>query len=290
MTETSQGKPGTVVAGSGEVPELGPRTRWRHRDRKLWVLVAVGALAAAAAVTAVTALFAGSPNDPPPALAALTGALAKTSGESYSFTLVSTVKYTGNEVNSDVVSGAFDPRDELGTELLTENAAQPSGPPQRAQMRFIGNYVYTRVSPGSGPKGIGKPWNKALLPPAGANVLPAGGLYSFATDQPTSPNELLTVLRSTATVNDTGSVSGPGWNGNRYTFTSRLSPQWSVSGTAYVDRQGQIRRLMTTTTQSNGTTTVRDFTFSGFGAPVPVTAPSADQVWYTNHAYWGFYF
>jgi hypothetical protein len=67
--------------------------------------VAAGAVVAVAAAGATAALLAGSASDPPP-LAALTGALAKTSHESYSFSLDSTVKYAGREVHSVVVSGA----------------------------------------------------------------------------------------------------------------------------------------------------------------------------------------
>jgi hypothetical protein len=57
----------------------------------------------------------------------------------------------------------------------------------------------------------------------------------------------------------------------------------------YVDQQGRIRRLMTTR-QGRKLTTARDLTFGDFGAPVPVTAPSASQVKYTRGPYWGFYF
>jgi hypothetical protein len=59
---------------------------------------------------------------------------------------------------------------------------------------------------------------------------------------------------------------------------------------AYVDMQGRVRRLMTTTTQKSGLTTYRDLTFGDFGAPVLATAPPASQVQYTSSPYWGFYF
>jgi hypothetical protein len=57
----------------------------------------------------------------------------------------------------------------------------------------------------------------------------------------------------------------------------------------YVDRHEWVRRLVTTTTQGR-LTTDRDLTFTGFGAPVSVTAPPASQVHYTSTPYWGFYF
>jgi hypothetical protein len=66
-----------------------------------------------------------------------------------------------------------------------------------------------------------------------------------------------------------------------------------VSGTVYVDQQGWVRRLVTTTRQGMrlDVTTDRDLTFSDFGAPAPVTAPPASQVKYTSgRPYWGFFF
>jgi hypothetical protein len=98
------------------------------------VLVAAGAVVAAVAGV-TTVLLAGSPGVPrPPALAALTSALVKTSGESYSFSLDSTVEYAGKMVDSNVVSGAYDPRHKLGTELLTGRSARPSNPQHGAQI------------------------------------------------------------------------------------------------------------------------------------------------------------
>jgi hypothetical protein len=285
MSEASQDAPGTLIAGAGEVPEQGVSTRGCHGRRKLRVLLAAGAVAATA-VGMTAALLAGSPGDPPTALAALNSALAKTSAESYGFSMDSTEKYAGQVLNSTVVSGAFDPRHELGAELLTRRTSQPSR--RGLQIRFIGEYVYTRVSPGSGFTITGKPWDKAPLPPTGTNV-PGGG-YSFASDRPVSPDALLAVLQSTATVRDSGSASGPGWTGFRYTFTARLGPQSSVTGTVYIDKQGRVRDLMTTATEQNGLTTERDFTFSGFGAPVQVTAPPAAQARYSDSVLWGFFF
>jgi hypothetical protein len=290
MSEASRDAGGTVITGSGKSPDPGAPARGRPGRRRLRVLVAAGAVVAVAAGV-TTMLLAVSPGDPPPsALAALTAALAKTSGESYGFSLDSTVTYAGKMVDANVVSGAYDPRNKLGTELLTGRSARPSHPRHGAQIRFIGEYVYTWVSEDSGFRTIGTPWDKAPLPPAAASVLSADDPYGFATDWPVSPDELLAALRSTATVRNSGPVSGPGWTGIRYTFTSRPSPMWSVTGTAYVDNQGRVRRLMTTATAKGGVTTERDFTFRGFGAPVLVTAPAAAQTRYTDSVRWFFFF
>jgi hypothetical protein len=249
------------------------------------LLAAAGAAVAVAGVTA--ALLARPVSDPPTALAAVTGALAKTSADSYNFSLDSAVLLAGRELHSDVVSGAVDPGHELGTELLTTGSARRSA---GAQILFVGEYLYTSLS-GAGLKAIGKPWDKTTAPLPGADVLPLGDLYGFSTEQPVSPAELLGVLRSGATVRDEGPASGPGWTGARYAFTVRLSAQVSVSGTVDVDQQGQVRRVVTTTTEGARLTTDRDLTFGDFGAPVQVTAPPASQVKYTSgRPYWGFFF
>jgi hypothetical protein len=247
----------------------------------------------------MTALLPGSasvplsaPVAPQSALGALTVALAQTSRAGYSFTLDSTVTYKGREQNSDTVSGTIDPGHEQGTELLTASATRPSGGgSSRAQIRFIGTYVYTQLAPGSGMATIAKPWDKAPAPPPAENVLPASDLYGFVSDQPVSPDELRVVLlRSTATARDAGPTSGRGWVGTRYAFTARLSASSSLSGTAYVDKQGRVRRFTTITTQEGGPTMSRDLTFGAYGASRPVTAPPASQVEYTSQPYWGFYF
>lgn len=292
MNETGKDRPGTIVAGSGDVPLTGsPRgareqgtTAPRHRNVRKRVLVAAAVTVAAAGGTA--ALLTASASHAPTAFTTLTGALARTSADSYSFALDSTVKFRGSEVHSDVVSGAYDPRHGLGTEELATRTAQ--GTSERAHVRFIGRYVYTQVAPASG---FGKPWNKSPVPPAG-DARPGYDLYGFVTDQPVSPAEAYAVLRSAGTVREEGAASGPGWTGTRYAFTARLPARESVTGTVDVDQQGRVRRLATITTQGRQgrLTTYRDIRFGNFGAPVPAAAPSASQVGYTSTPYWGFLF
>jgi hypothetical protein len=296
MNETGQDAREPFLEGSDDAPPgialirgvreqaAAPGRRWRRRPR---VLVAAAVAVAAAGVTA--ALLVASSSDAPSPLAVVTGALAKTSAESYSFSVDSTTQLSGHELPSTVVSGAFDPRHELGTERLTRYMPKSS---VRAQIRFIGQYVYTWVSPGSGMTAMARPWNKAPLPPAGAAAMPAVGLYGFVTDRPVSPAELSGVLRSASTVRDGGPASGPGWTGAKYAFTAHFSESResiTVSGTVYVDQHGCVRRLVTITTQRRFTMR-RDLTFSDFGAAVPVTAPAVSQVEYTSEPYWGFFF
>jgi hypothetical protein len=293
--KTSQARRGTIAGGSGDVPPgIGSRrsarvegtaARPRHRHLRKQILAAAAAAAAAAGV--MTALLAASAGHPPTALVTVTSALANTSAASYSFTLDSTVKFRGREVNSDVVSGAYDPRHGLGTELLATGSS--GGAPVRIQIRFTGRYVYTQVAPGSG---FGKPWNKSPVPSAAA-AMPGSDVYGFVSDQPVSPAELSAVLRSAATVREVGSVSGPGWTGTLYAFTAHLpAAHESVSGTVDIDQQGQVRRLVTITTQGRygRITTDRDLTFGNFGAPVQDTPPPASQVGYTSTPYSGYFF
>jgi len=266
--------------GGGAAPAgPGARSRWR-------LLVAGGGAVAAVGVTA--ALLAASAGRAPSPLATVAGALAKTSAGSYRFSLDSVLRFRGREMSSDMVTGAFDPRHGLGTELLV--ARRPQGP-LTAQIRFLDRYVYTRVS---GSSALGKPWDKAPVPPVAADGIPRRyEIYGFVTDRPVSPAELSGALRSAGTVREAGSASGPGWTGTRYVFTVRLpqAPQ-SLTATVELDRQGRVRRLMTITTQGKQgyVTTDRDLTFSDFGAPVPVSTPPGSQVAYTSHPYSGFLF
>jgi hypothetical protein len=250
-------------------------------------LPAVSAGVAAVIAGATAALLVACATPAPTALTAVTSALARTSAGSYSFSLDSAIQSGGHQVHADVVSGAFDPQHGLGAETLATTRVKQG--PVTAQVRFIGRYVYTRVS--SGPGGLGRPWNKAPVPSAAADGMPPGyEIYGFVTDQPVSPAEFARVLRSAGTVHDDGPVSGAGWTGVKYVLTASF-PQvrQSVTATVYVDQQGRVRRLVTITTQG-AVTTDRDLTFSDFGLPVSATAPPASQVTYTSRPYWGFLF
>jgi hypothetical protein len=290
MHVTSPGESGAAPPGTREPAPAGqPDSR---RRRRLWALAAGSAVAAAALAVGLTAALHRAPAAASP-LSAVTSALARTSARSYTFSLATTVRSSSKEVNSDLVSGAYDPGRHLGTERLTAGSA---GRTERAQVRFIGAYVYTSAWPASG---FSKLWDKSPLTAATAAGMPPGDLYGFVSDQPVNPAELNAVLRSTGTaVHDSGSVSGPGWTGTRYTFTANLDDgQESFRGNVYVDQPGQVRRMTITAErreQAGATpfsTTVRDITLGHFGGPVQVTTPPASQAEYTSGTpYWGFYF
>jgi len=280
--------PGPDDASPGTLLPLDARVRgsaWRYsRHRMRWLAAAV-AVAAAALAAGVTAALQAAPSP----MSVVTSALARTAAGSYTFSLDSTTLVAGKEWRLDVLSGAFDARHGLGTELLTARASGQH--PVRAQIRFIGTYLYTWVSFGARLPPPGRPWDKTLTAAAAADGMPPGDLYGFVSDQPVSPNAIAAGLRSAgAAVRDSGTASGPGWTGTRYTFAVSLGAGQSLSGTVYVDQRGQVRRLVSTTRQ-NRITAERDLTFGHFGAPVPVIAPPASQVQYTSgRPFWGFYF
>jgi hypothetical protein len=283
---TAAGVPGDAPPGTGSAPGArGPGTAARPR-RYLRRPVLAGAVVVAAAAGVTTALLTASGGHPPTALATVTSALAATSASSYRFTLDTTVRFRGRQMHAEVVSGAYDPRHRLGTELLTAASRRAQ---VRIQIRFASRYVYTQVPRRSG---FGRPWNKSPVPPA-RGAMPGSDVYGFVSDQPVRPAELSGVLRSAGTVRQAGPASGPGWTGTRYAFTARFpAARESVSGTVDIDQQGRVRRLVTITTQgTHGRITAdRDLTFGSFGAPVPVTTPPARQVGYTSTPYLGFFF
>jgi hypothetical protein len=282
----SIGEVGNQAAGEVDANTRRPR-------RRTYALAAAG-VAAAAAVAAGVAVALPSAGAGPSPISALTIALAQTSMHSYTFRLTSTEQFARRTLNAEVVSGAVNPRSDLGTELLT---AHSNGTTQRAQVRFIKADLYTSVSPAAG---FADRWDKTPAAAGAATAMPSGDLYGFASDRPVSPAALITVMRvAGATVRDVGAASGPGWTGTEYTFKAPLAGgRETVSGTVYVDQHGLVRRLATVTTERGlepiagaNLITDRTITFADFGAPVQVNAPPNSQTRTTSGPpYWGFYF
>jgi len=298
-----------LMAGSDDLPPgidllRGLRARrtaaQRRARRRTRALLPAGA-AVTAGAAALAALLATSVGDAPSALAAVTSAMTKTSAQSYQFSLGSTtvLDYDGKTLGSTAVSGAFDPRHKRGSEVLHTRGIV-------AQIRFIGGYVYTRVSPGAGVGSTGKPWDQAPIPPLSEYVHPGQDLQGYDAERPISPADLFAVLRSTATVRVVGPASGPGWTGTEYAFTAGpiywknavVAIRETVTGTVYVDKQGRVRRLVTSTSEANWpgrpglkitpVTTTDVLTFGGFETRVRVSPPPAGQVAYTAKPYWVF--
>jgi hypothetical protein len=295
VNEAGHGAQGTSLAGAGDVLRgtgmlRGARKQsavHHGRRRRRRALVLVSAIAAVAAAGVTVTLLAGSGGGEPSPLAAVTSAIARTSAQDYSFSLNLTTQLAGKQIDSTAVSGALDPGRGLGAELLTSSSVGRRS--AEAQIRFIGKFTYIWVSSGSGFQSIGKPWNKAPIPPGLTGEAKAtAGAYGFVSDLPVSPSELSGSLLSAGNLRDAGPSAGKGWTGTKYTFTAAISGG-SLSGTVYVDQQGRARRIVTITSQGKFTKN-RDLTFDNFGTQKAVTAPPASQVRYTSNPYWGFYF
>lgn len=250
-------------------------TRGSRRGRVL----GAAAVITVAATVVTTTLFAASGSGAPSALAVVTSALSKTAADKYSFGLDSTTQIGERLVSQVLVSGMFDPGRDLGAELLTTSYQRH---PVTAHILFVGDYVYTSVSPGSGLGTMGTLWDKAPVPP------PSAG-YGFVSDQPVTLADLTGLLRHARAVREVGPASGAGWTGISYSFTARLSGA-SVDGIVYIDRQDRVRREVTTATSAHGFAMHWDLALNYFVAQETVTGPPASQVTYTSTPYWGWYF
>jgi hypothetical protein len=258
------------------------RRRVRHRRRAQAALAAGSAAAVAAGALAAVAAT-GAPS----ALAAVTSAATKTASESYRVSMISTrtgkPKPSGEFAGPMRVTGEFDPARQIGEE--TSSAGR--------QIRYIDGYVYWQTPSGKAMGVRGKPWIMARSTPIGqissshSPLWRVGSVASTLNGQVT-PQNLLTLLKSTSTVRDEGPASGPGWTGTRYSFSTavKFGPFQSVRGTVYVDQQGRVRRLVATSvfredvsSLTGMDSTTDDITFGDFGLRVSVTAPPASQVY-----------
>ena len=249
--------------------------RFRHR-----ATLSAAAAAVVAAAAAITLTLAQAPS----ALAQLTSAVSRTAGQSYHFsattTRVTLRSGTPMTVRTDL-SGAFDPTRRIGEEATSTGE----------QTRFIGSYVYLH---GHLTLPAGKSWQRASSPTLWAPVTPnrqprlTAGLLSLAE---TSPQNLLALLGSASQVSRQGSVSGPGWTGTRYEFSVTVAigpagsgqPAVRAAGTIDVDELGRVRHLdaaytLPATAAAPPERATVEMTFSGFGAPVSVSAPPARDV------------
>jgi hypothetical protein len=141
--------------------------------------------------------------------------------------------------------------------------------------REVGGYTYyyTPVTTGT----HGKHWTRVLTASLPPPPCCADNGFTIAT-----PQQMLAQIKKAATVTVAGPASGPGWTGTRYAFSATLRDGTKLSGTVTVDRQGRTRALvLTQRTSGAGHVLVETqvLTFSGFGAPVTVTPPPADQTW-----------
>ncbi|MFD1542438.1 hypothetical protein [Nonomuraea guangzhouensis] len=151
--------------------------------------------------------------------------------------------------------GAFDPVQRVGVITRVGDGGET---------RFVGDLMYNR-EPGEA-KWMVSPRPDEELKNAPAVV----GLVKLA---PLDPQAALRRLRSATDIRESGSASGQGWTGRRFTFS--LGDAKGLTGSVDVDDQGRVRRLEFVFGDT-GNRLVMDF--NDFGTPVTVTAPPADQV------------
>ena len=292
MPDTEQEVRALFAAATEDVPAGIDLLRGvRARRAAPQVRLRAGLAAAAAAVMAAAAALTLTLAQAPSALAQLTSAVSRTAAHSYHFSATTTRVLLNSDglpsATQTAFSGAFDPAAATGEETLSTGA----------QIRFTGGYVY--LNPGRIPAGQpklpdGKSWLGAPSPafglPASASPqlkLLAGMLGAAGT----SPQGLFSLLKSVTKVTNQGSVSGSGWTGTKYAFSGAfaLGPAGSglatanAAGTVDVDKQGRVRHLDATytlhaTPSAQPERVTIKMSFSGFGAPVRVSAPPAGDV------------
>jgi hypothetical protein len=137
----------------------------------------------------------------------------------------------------------------------------------------VGTYTYLFIPDPAGHPG--KHWQQIRT--ASRARLPSINGFITAT-----PQQMLAVISKAGQVTVAGAASGPGWTGTQYAFSASPAAGIKLSGTVTVDRHGRARALvLTTRLTSAGDVLVMTqiLTFSGFGAPVTVTPPPADQTY-----------
>jgi hypothetical protein len=209
------------------------------------VLVPIASLAAAALLGVLVLVL---PSSQSSAQAQVAAAVENTGQESYRLHCVSGAK---------TFDGAFDPVQRVG--VITRLG-------DGAETRFVGDLMYNR-EPGEA-KWMVSPRVDEELKSAPAVV----GLVKLA---PLDPQAALRRLRSATDIRESGSASGQGWTGRRFTFSLGEPDAKDLTGSVDVDDQGRVRRLEFVFGDT-GHRNVMDF--NDFGAPVTVTAPPADQV------------
>jgi hypothetical protein len=242
----------------------------RRARRRRRVLVQAGSLATAGALGAA-ALVVWPLGGTPSAQARLVAAVEHTSGQGFHVHIVS-------GPTGAVYDGAFDPGRQTGRLVF------PGG----GQDLYVGDTVYTE---NTGPKAetlpAGKHWISSPRTTM-AEWARMGTAIEVLKLGPQEPQLVLRQLRSATNVRETGPASGPQWTGHRYSFTvageaDAKRQGLTVTGTVAVDSHDLVRVLDLTVrpqspANSKGAATHSVIEFSGYGAPVDVAAPPADQV------------
>jgi hypothetical protein len=233
---------------------------WRRdqaRRRRGRAVLSAGVAVAVASAAAV-ALTIGSA---PPARAMLTSALTRTLAQSYHLTETTGEYY--------IRSGRITNRSQLTctSEANPVRQLEASSCSNGLRNREVGRYTYLYFTDIAGHPG--KHWQRIPT----ASLAPSGFITA-------TPQQMLAQIKKASKVTVIGPVSGSGWIGTRYAFTTGPARWPQISGTVDVDQRGRARALVLTMRQAGRTNVfvmTQVLTFSDFGARVTATPPPADQ-------------
>ncbi|WP_157963529.1 hypothetical protein [Actinocorallia populi] len=282
-----------TVAGEDRPPGIDlldgldlPVRRRPARRRGVLAGLTAGAVAAGAAV-ALTVVW-----TPQSAQATVLEAVARNEGKPYHVEMVTQASPGGDPFP---LTGDFDPGSDSG------HLEAPDG----GRIIMLGDTGYQKLpesmqssrgmrSPdkdGKFPK-VPKGW-KPVMVPLGENAwlkLPmdhvtwgfGSSTRSFAQD----PQGELDAIRKADQVKEEGPAGGPGWTGERYSFTTPAVKKWfgreSSSGTVDIDSEGDVRALDVTLTypDAKSATSVNfKIVFSAYGTPVKLSAPDTPDLY-----------
>jgi hypothetical protein len=235
-----------IRATEDQPPGIDPMPTITHKPKRI-LLPSIAALGVAALVSVIVMVLPGSQLS---AQAQVTAAVDNTSRESYRI---------HSESGDRTWEGAFDPIQHVG--VITEAG-------DASETRFIGDLMYGKF------RGETK-WEVQPRPDQMLKNTP--GVTALVKLAPLDPQAALQRLRAATDVREDGSASGPGWTGQRFTFSLTDQPDAAdpkASGVVQVDDQGRVRRLEVTF--ADGHRLVMDI--SDYGTPVTVAAPPADEV------------
>ena len=285
MNDTEEVRRLFVVATEDMPPGIdllaGVRARSKARRTRTRVALSAGAAGIVAAATAITVSAVQAPS----ALAQVTQAAARTAGQSYRVSSVSTplvrLAGTGPAVT---INGEFDPARGLGEERTGGGL----------EVRFAGGYMYVPLVPAMRNAyqkahgttiPAGKTWLRVPGPGTREGVpaleIPEVGGTTTGLEQ-LNPQDLLALLQSSSQVSEQGPASGPGWTGTAYRFTASLTTRGpsqlrlSSTGTVDVDQQGRVRQVDATETVGK-TVHKTHVRFGDFGLAVAVSPPPASE-------------
>jgi hypothetical protein len=295
LTAASEDRPPGIDLLDG----LSLTARRRPARRRPFAIAGLAAGVVAAGVGIALTTSAGTPQS---AQAKVLAAVAQNDGKTYHVEVVTYIR--GGDPRR--LTGDFDPQRRAGR--LT---SQTGG-----QLIMIGDLAYQRLpasivsSKGLPPVTAG-PDGKIIVPktpkgwkptrePLGSNAwlkLPLNkvrwGSPSQARPFAQDPQGELKAIRSANRIVTRGPVSGPGWKGERYSFTTPSVKKWfghqSSSGTVDVDSSGNVRKLDVTLAYpdvKDGADSHFTVTFSAYGGDVTVTEPETTNLYTQETLYY----